>query len=187
MQIPLQFTLRDMPSSPAVEAAVREKAEKLELFFDRITSCRVLIEAAHRHRHKGNLYHVRIDITVPGNEIVVKRDPAEHAEHEDIYVAIRDAFDAARRQLQTFSARRRGEVKPHPVPITARVLRLFPAQGYGFLGTHDGREVYFHRNSLVDLDFDHLDSGTEVNFIEEQGHDGPQAAYVTPARLRTGE
>ncbi|MCE2510461.1 MAG: ribosome-associated translation inhibitor RaiA [Alphaproteobacteria bacterium] len=100
METPLQISFRNMDPSEAVEANVREKASKLERFFDRITSCRVVIEAPHRHHHKGKLYNVRIDLTVPGKELVVTHSgPGNHA-HEDVYVAIRDAFGAAARQLE---------------------------------------------------------------------------------------
>jgi ribosomal subunit interface protein len=108
MKLPLQITTRNISLSEAAENTIRDKTAKLETFHDNITACRVLVEVPHRHKHQGMAYNVRIDITVPGNEIVVKREP-----NEDLYVAIRDSFDAARRQLQEFSARRRGDVKTH--------------------------------------------------------------------------
>ena len=108
MQTPPQITFRGIDSSPAIREDVHAKLTKLETFYDRITSCRVLIEASHRRHNKGNLYHVRIDLRVPGNELVVKRDPAQHAEHEDVFIAIRDAFNEAKRQLQDHIQRQRG-------------------------------------------------------------------------------
>jgi ribosome-associated translation inhibitor RaiA len=113
MQLPLQINFRDIPPSDAVEARVREKAADLDKFYDHIMSCRVMIEAPHGHHHKGNLYHVRIDLTVPHGEIIVNRDPKDKHAHEDVYVAIRDAFDAARRKLQDHARKQRGEVKRH--------------------------------------------------------------------------
>lgn len=111
MQLPLQITFRNMHPSQAVESAVREKARKLERFYDRIVGCRVVVEAPHRQHHKGNLFHVRVDLTVPDDELVVSREaPNQHA-HEDVYVALRDAFDALMRQLKEYARRRRGEVK----------------------------------------------------------------------------
>lgn len=179
MKLPLQVTLRDMPPSAALEAAIQERVARLEKFCGDIMGCRVVVEAPHRHQHQGKLYHVRIDLTVPGEEIVVKRNPGADATHEDIYVVIRDAFDAVRRQLEDYTRRRRQDVKSHPAVHTARVSKLFPAQDYGFLETPDRRQVYFHRNSLIDVDFEHLDLGTEVAYVEEQGEQGPQAARVT--------
>jgi len=173
MRLPLQITARHLSLSEAQESTIREKAEKLNLFSDRIMACRVMVEAPHRHQNKGKLYHVRIDLTVPDRELVVKREA-----NEDIYVAIRDAFDAMRRKLQDHARRRRGETKIHiPLP-NARVSKLFLDEDYGFLLSPDGREIYFHRNSLVESQFDGLKVGTEVRFREEQGANGPQAVSV---------
>ncbi len=113
MQIPLQVTLKDMPQSEAVESRIREKAEKLSRFYDRIISCRVVVESPHRHQHQGKLYSVRIDLTVPGAELVANR-----AQDEDVYVAVRNAFVAITRQLEDFVRRQRGEVKTHSTPGT---------------------------------------------------------------------
>lgn len=107
----VQITFRGIPSSAAIEAKVRERAAKLERLYPRITSCRVAIETPHAHHHKGKLFHVRIDLTVPQHELVVSRDPAMNHAHEDVYVAIRDAFEAAERQLEDFARKQRGEVK----------------------------------------------------------------------------
>jgi ribosome-associated translation inhibitor RaiA len=116
MIIPLQITWRNVDQSDAVEADIRAKAEKLDQFYSQILSGRVLVEASHRHHHKGNLYRIRIELEVPDGEIVVTRDPADNHAHEDIYVTVRDAFDAARRQLQDYAAKRRGDVKHHEPP-----------------------------------------------------------------------
>ncbi|HQU15203.1 MAG: hypothetical protein B7Z66_05705 [Chromatiales bacterium 21-64-14] len=113
MQLPLQVTYRDFEPSKAVTARIRGKADKLEHFYDRITGCRVVIEAPHAHHHKGRLYHVRIDLTVPDGELVVSRDHHDRPAHTDLYVAIRDAFEAAQRQLKAYARRRRGDVKAH--------------------------------------------------------------------------
>ena len=113
MQLPLQITWRNVPKSEFVEADIRAKAEKLDEFYDHIMSCRVVVEQSHGRHKKGNLYHLSLDIKVPDKEIVITRDPAEHHAHEDMHVAIRDAFDAARRQLQDYVRMRRGHVKRH--------------------------------------------------------------------------
>lgn len=167
-----------MPRSPAIEANLREKAAKLEDFCEKIMGCRVLVEAPHRHHHKGKLYHVRIDLTLPGGEIVINREPSRHASHKDVYVAIRDAFAAARRKLQDFARRRRGVVKIHRPPPEGRVAKICSDKGFGFLETPDGREIYFHENSVLEPGFARLEVGTEVTFAEEQGIEGPQASTV---------
>ena len=108
MQIPLQITIRDVEHSEALETHIRGKVEKLEEFFKSIISCRVVVEMPHKHHQQGKQYNVRIDIGVPGSEIVVNRDHAE-----DIYVALRDAFDAAKRRLEDYARKIRGDVKKH--------------------------------------------------------------------------
>ena len=108
MQTPLQMTIRDVDHSEALETRIRDKAQKLEEFFKHIMSCRVVVEAPHKHHHQGKQFNVRIDIGVPGNEIVVNRD-----HHEDVYVALRDAFDAAKRKLEDYARITRGDIKTH--------------------------------------------------------------------------
>jgi ribosomal subunit interface protein len=109
MQSDLQITVRDMEHSPALEERIREKVKKLEQVYPRIMGCRVVLEAPHRHKHQGKQFIVRVDVTVPGKEIVVNHD-----HHEDAYVALRDAFNAARRQLEEYGRMQRGDVKSHP-------------------------------------------------------------------------
>jgi len=184
MNLPLQITFRDVPRSAAVEARIREQAAELDQFYDRIMSCRVVIEAPHRHHHQGRLYGVRIDLSVPGRELVIGREPSQHHAHEDVFVAIRDAFDAATRQLEDHARRERGQTKRHQSPSEGRVARLFPEPGYGFIETPDGREIYFHRNSVIDGDFARFEIGTAVSFAEELGDKGPQATTVRTHKKR---
>jgi len=108
MHIPMQITIRDIEHSEALESRIRDKAKKLDEFFDHIMSCRVVVEVPHKHQHQGKQFNVRIDLGVAGGEIVVNRDHAE-----DVYVALRDAFDAAKRQLEDYVRKIRGNVKKH--------------------------------------------------------------------------
>lgn len=180
MQIPLQISFRNMDPSPAVEARIREKAAKLERFYDRIVGCKVVVEAPHRHQRKGKLYGVHIDVSVPGKDIFVRHAGPQNQAHEDVYVAIRDAFDAASRLLEDHVRRMRGDVKTHMVPDHGKVVRLFA--DYGFAQSADGQEVYFHGNSVVGGAFDKLEVGSEVRLViaEAEGVEGPQASTVTP-------
>lgn len=115
MQLPVQITFHGMAHSAALEEAIRERAGKLERFHPGIISCRAVVEEPARHKHQGKEFVVRLDIKVPGAEIAVNR---EHS--EDPFVAVRDAFDAARRQLEDHARRRRGDVKAHaPAPEPA--------------------------------------------------------------------
>lgn len=179
MQTPLQITFEGMPPSDFARARVEREAERLERFFGRMTSCRVVVEAPDRHKNKGGLFGVRIHITLPGErEIAVARHPAQHHAHEDVYVAIRDAFAAARRQLQDEARRMRGKVKHFEGLPEGEIAELFPEEGYGFIRTADGREIYFHRNSVLAKPFEDLKVGTKVAFFEERGDEGPQASTV---------
>jgi len=178
MQLPLQISFRHMNPSESLEELVRKYAVRLDKFAHDIMSCRVVVELAGKHHQHGNLYDVRIDLTLPGEEICITREPGAHQEYKDIRVALRDAFDAAHRKLEDFVQRRRRDVKTHEFPPHGRVIRLFPEDGYGFIETPDGREIYFHRNSVLHESFDNLQVGAEVAFAEEMGQKGPQASTV---------
>jgi cold shock CspA family protein/ribosome-associated translation inhibitor RaiA len=180
MKIPLQIAFHNLPHSDGIESAIRDGAEWLDQYYDRIMSCRVVVDRPHRHHKGGNLYHVRIDMKVPGAELVVGREPAEHIEYKDLSIMIHDAFDEARRQLADYVRRQRGQVKAHDPTPHGRIVRLFPQSGYGFLETPDGREIYFHNHSVLRGGFGCLEVGMEVRFAEEQGDKGPQASSVTP-------
>lgn len=180
MQVPLQITVRDFPQSEALEARIREKAAKLEEFHPRITSCRVTVEELRKHHQQGRHFQVSLDVRVPGREIVVNR-----AHHEDVYVALRDAFDAAKRQLEEVARLKRGDVKVHEAPQHGKVARLLAEEGYGFIATPDGRELYFSRENVVHPSFDELVDGVEVQFIEEMAAEGPQAKRVSVGKHHT--
>jgi len=178
MQASLQIAFHGMDGSEAVRSLIEEKVAWLERFYDRIIGCRVVLEAPPRHRKQGSPHQVRIDLTVPGGEIVVNREPAPHTQSGDLSVAIRDAFDSARRKLEQYVQRMRRDVKSHEAPPHAQVSRLFPDEGYGFLVTPDGREVYFHSNAVLNGGFGELKVADEVAFVEEAGDKGPQASTV---------
>jgi len=179
MLLPLQITFRHMDPSPAVETRVRELAERLDRFYDSITSCRVVISAPPAHSHKGGPFSVRIDVTLPGGEAFVHSEHENTGAHTDVYVALRDAFDDLRRQLEDYGRRQRGDVKRHEASMkTGTVMEVATEEGYGRIETADGRLVYFHRNSFHGGRFESLLPGIKVLFEEEQGDRGPQAAAV---------
>lgn len=180
ISFPLKITFRNMEPSPAVEDKVRKAAAKLGEFSSRIVGCEALVEVDHRRHRQGGVFHVRVDLKVPGAEIAVSRDPELDHAHEDVFVAIRDAFDAARRRLQDHERKAGGAVKVHEETPHGRVARLFPEEGFGFLETSDGRELYFHRNSVLEGKFERMKPGDPVRFSEELGERGPQASTVHP-------
>jgi cold shock CspA family protein/ribosome-associated translation inhibitor RaiA len=173
MELPLQIATRNFELSPADEQVVRDAAAKLESFASRIMSCRVLLELQSRRRRTGDRYHVRIDLVVPGGEIVIKRQS-----DETLLSAAQEAFKAAGRRLQDQVRKQRGAVKVTHTAPHAVVTRLLPGEGYGFLTTPDGREIYFDRNSVLHQGFDCLEVGAEVRYVAEPGEKGPQASTV---------
>jgi ribosomal subunit interface protein len=168
-----------MDSSEALETEIRKRINKLAKKHAQLVSCRVVIEAPPQHRRKGGLYKIRIDMTCPEGKVAVNREPpVEHHAHEDVYVALRDAVNAADRQLDEHIERRKGYVKVHEQSPTGRITFLSPIEDYGRITTADNREIYFHRNSVLNEDFDALAIGMAVSFHEEQGDQGPQASTV---------
>ncbi|MDH3286888.1 MAG: HPF/RaiA family ribosome-associated protein [Betaproteobacteria bacterium] len=178
MQVPLQITFHNHDRSEAIEAKVQERAAKLERYYDGIVRCRVIVEGAHKHHRNGNRYQARVYVTVPEKELVASREPDQHHAYTDVYVAIRDAVDSIRRQLEDYARNRRGQVKAHEIPGHGRIAEINTDGGYGRIESADGRLIYFHRNSVVDADFDRLQVGADVRFDDEMGERGPQASTV---------
>jgi len=174
MKLPLEISARDVRISDENEELIRDKASKLDRFYDRIIGCRVKVDMPHRSQRSGMMYNVRIDLTLPGGELVIKREP-----DEDLRAAIVNSFEAAQRRIKEYAEKQRGEVKTHFDKPMARVARIFPEEGYGFLVTHEGREVYFHKNAVLDGKFAALTAGIEVTFIEKTGDKGAQASSVS--------
>ncbi len=180
MQVPLEISFHNLDTSEAVESKIRERVAKLERLHDRIISCRVAVESPHRQHRNGKEFRVRIDLSVPGHELVVNRGP-HHTEDPTLNQIVNDAFDAAERQLKSKKARQRGDVKPHDAPLTGTVTDLRPEQDYGFLDSAEGRQLYFHRNAVLNADFDDLAVGEKVQYVETVGVTGPQASTVRRA------
>lgn len=183
MQFPPEIAFRGFEPDQWLKDSVQAEIEKLDDHFDRIVGCRVMVELPHRSREDGNSYHVRIELSVPGRNLVVNRSTkARERERETQMTAVDEAFDAITRRLEDYARELRGDVKQKAMPAHGRVWRLFPGSAagerYGFIRTPAGGDVYFHENSLIDTDFEKLELGTEVRFHEEQGVEGPQASTV---------
>lgn len=176
METPLQVTFRNMERTPAIEEQIEARVQKLETFCDRIVGCHVVVEAPHRRHRQGNQYSVKLQVSVPRREIVINRDPGRDEAHEDVGIAIRDAFSAAQRQLEDYVRELRGDTKSHAVPAHGRIQKLL--DDFGFIETADQREFYFHANSVIGHPFANLEVGQEVRFVEEAGDEGPQATSI---------
>jgi cold shock CspA family protein/ribosome-associated translation inhibitor RaiA len=178
MSFPLEINFHNLDRSAALEARVRELADRLVRFSPHINHFHVTLERPHRHQHQGNHFETSLRILMPGNEIVIRgTGPTDH-EHEDPYVSLRDAFKAARRKLQDYERQRRGDVKTHVEPLKGRICEIDTERNFGRIETDDGRLIYFHRNSVLGRAFEDLEVGAQVRFAEEPGDLGPQASSV---------
>lgn len=196
MKWSLQITYRNVRPTATIEEWIRGEAEKLDNFYNHIVACRVAVEVPHRHHRSGGSFHIRIDVRVPGGEIVVNREPSLVADirhlgkpasskqmeidgaQRNLRLAIKSAFRTAERRLQNYARCQRGEVKLHAPAAESFVSKIVREKGYGFLTANDGREIYFHENSVLDEGFSRLELGTKVSFVEEPGNKGPQASTV---------
>jgi cold shock CspA family protein len=196
MQLTPTITFRGVERTSALESDILTRVRKLETYYPGIMGCAVLVALVQRHHEAGNRYHVRIDLTVPGEEIVVAHDAGLHATAQDIdaekltkvaesdperkhaRVAIREAFDIARHRLQDYARRQRGAVKTATRQARGRVSQLFPIDEYGYIEAEDGHEVYFQKSSALKDMFGRLAVGSAVSFVEEPGEKGPQASTV---------
>ena len=174
MQVPLQITFHEVSHSDALETHIREKVQKLEQFYSSLIGCKVVVDQPGMHQHKGKPFNIRIDLTVPGGEIIIDRQ-----QDEDVYVALRDAFDAARRKLEDYGRKQRLDIKTHDPVLSGTVARLVPEEGYGFIAGLNGREYYFSAVNLASGSMDQIKEGDEVHFLEDAGSEGLQAKRVT--------
>jgi cold shock CspA family protein len=182
MQVPLELAFRGIDKSEALEDLVLHHAERLERFCDHIDSCRVVIERPHHHQSGRAEHRVRIDLTIAGGKELV----AQEASDQMILAAlVRAAFHTAERRVKQLNAQQHGAVKYHPEQTAQGVVaKLF--EDYGFITTADGREIYFHANSVLHAGFDELAIGMAVAFTEEAGREGPQASSLRVVDSRAG-
>jgi cold shock CspA family protein len=181
MQTPLEIAFHNLQPSESLEADIRKRVAKLEKLYDRLVGCRVSIEALHKQHRTGNIYEVHIVLMVPGYDLAVSREPHKAKEryaNPNVRTSVRDAFQAAERQLKAFKAKQRGETKPHDTLFQGQVAQLYPDKDHGFILTHTGTQLYFHRNSVMDNGFDQLRRGDPVHFVEKVGDTGPIASKV---------
>lgn len=186
MQTPLEIAFHNMMPSTALEIEMRRRAEKLVALYDRITACRVSVEALHNQHRTGNIYEVHVVMAVPGRELAVSHEPRRVREkyaHPNVRTIIRDAFKAAERRLKEYKAQQRGDAKAHDGAFLQGQISELPRDAdYGFIRTHAGTQLYFHRNSLIGSGFDQLSQGQAVRYIETHGDTGPTASKVWLAR-----
>jgi ribosome-associated translation inhibitor RaiA len=182
MQTPIEIAFQNVEPSDAIKRLIEEKAAHLETFYDGITSCHVYVRGPQSSQRTGGLYEVTVEVRVPGAEIVARRDRQDAAEHEHLRVVVRDAFAAVAAELKRWKAQRRGEVKTHDGPLQGKVVEIRHDEDYGQILATDHRLVYFHRNSVVDGDFDAIRPKDPVELVvrTDESPIGPQASTVRP-------
>jgi ribosomal subunit interface protein len=189
----IDITFKGLDSSPTLHDEIRDRIARLERLWDRITTCRVAVELDHKQHRTGNIFDVHVELVVPRNELVVSREPHRAKQRyasPDIRTSIRDAFDAAERQLMEYKEQLRGDVKVHEdaARFQGQVSQLYPEEGYGFILTNTGTQLYFARTALLNGEFDKLRRGEPVHYIETIGDTGPIAykVWIGPAQHLDG-
>ena len=179
MQTPVEIDFQGLKGNEQLRACVLKHIAVLEERFGRITACRVVIKAPSERHRTGSAYEIALRLSLPqGREVDIGRSEKPDVRHADATVALNDAFRRARRRLQDHARRMRGVVKSHDGPPIATVRSFDGLAGFGFLETTDGREIYFHKNSILNGDFRGVAPGARVTFFEEMGDKGPQASTV---------
>jgi cold shock CspA family protein/ribosome-associated translation inhibitor RaiA len=182
MDRPLEIAFHNLDPSPSIEQELRRRVDKLETRFGRLVACRVSVEKLHNQHRTGNLFEVHITLSLPGRDLAVSRQPQKAKEryaHPDIRTSIRDAFEAAERQLEGFKGKVRTDTTPPSgSALTGQVTLIEPGADHGFILNNVGSQLYFHRDSVTNGRFEELKEGVTVHYVEEEGDAGPVATKV---------
>jgi cold shock CspA family protein len=179
METPVQIDFRGMQPTQHVLDAIAQRISDLESRFGRVTAGRVVLKSPSAHHRGGGLYEVNIHLALPdGREVNIGHAASADERHANIDFALNNAFKRARRRLEGQVRRMQGYVKKHEERPIGIVKMVDAEKGYGFLESADGREIYFHQNSVLDGNFRRLTPGTRVLFSEEIGEKGPQASAI---------
>jgi cold shock CspA family protein len=180
MRIPLEVSFHGMSRSKSLETLIQNDITKLEKVCDNLISCRVGIKLEQKSRRTANPFRVRIEMRMPpGHDLVINHKSGLKEDSEDLPTTVRNAFRTAHRRLKQQVEKQRGARKTHPQQETmALVTKIFSDEGYGFLRSTEGEEIYFHRNSILNYNFEELRPGAGVRFTAELGDEGLQASSV---------
>ena len=180
MEVPPEITFRGVEKSDEIETHILKKAAKLDDIHPGIISCRVTVEREQEHQHSGSPYRVRVIVRIPPNkELIGQHEPGEGKIGDRLQTAVTEAFNAVQRQIVKTKEMQQGKVKSAPEQeLLGLVVRLFREEGYGFIRSVDGREIYFHKNAVLHGGFERLEIGTGVRYFPSEGEQGPQASTV---------
>ncbi len=183
MERPVEIFFQDVDRSEAVESRIRERIDRLEERHGRLIGCRVHVRGPHRRHRKGKHYEIDIELTTPQEKLAIGRHPGHEGAHEDIYVAIRDAFDAMEKRLLKLKGKRTDRPpRGREHPLQGRIAELHREEEFGEIATTDGRLIYFHSHAVVDGDFEALSVDDPVELVVASGDSekGPHASTVRP-------
>ncbi|MFO8027098.1 MAG: HPF/RaiA family ribosome-associated protein [Opitutales bacterium] len=180
MQEPLEISFNDVEKTPRLESLVHEKAERLEKFSDELISCHVDVAQPHAHPDSGSGYRVRIDLRVPPKDQLVAHEHSSHGNiHDTVETVVRRAFDAIERQLKEHTERlREGQREHSEEDVPGTVIVIDKDKRYGIIKTVAGRDIYFTDKAVLHEDFDRIEIGTAVRYVDQPGDDGPRASTV---------
>jgi len=185
MDRPLDIAFHNMSPSESLETMIRGHVDKLERRFGHMIGCRVSIEALHRQHRTGNIFEVHVTMSVPGRDLAVSREPnraKERYAHPDVRTSIRDAFEAAERQLESYKGKMRDDTTPPSGhALAGEVTLVEPGVDHGFILTSTGSQLYFHRDSVTNARFEDLKPGDTVHYVEEAADSGPVASKIRRA------
>lgn len=189
MDRPLEVAFHNLKPSRPVEAKLRRYSDRLEQRFGHLIGCRVSVEKLHNQHRTGNIFEVHIVLAVPGRDLVVSHPPQKAKEryaNPDIHVSIREAFDAAERQLEAFKGKMRSDTStPSGSALTGQVTLMEPGVDHGFIVNSTGSQLYFHRDSVTNGKFEGIREGDLVHYVEEDGDAGPVATKIRVCRNET--
>jgi cold shock CspA family protein/ribosome-associated translation inhibitor RaiA len=191
MDRPLEIAFHNMMPSSSLEALIRQRAEKLDARYERLVGCRVSVEALHRQHRTGNMYECHVVLSMPGRrDLAVSRSP-RHAKqkyaHPDVRASVREAFDAAERQLEDHKDELRTDTSPPSgSALTGEMMLIEPGADHGFILTSTGSQLYFHCDSVTNARFEDLQPGQRVHYVEEAGDAGPVATKIRVPDVKTG-
>ena len=179
METPIEIDFQGMAADTGARDSIIKHVSHLEERFGRIIAGRVVLKAPGGHHKKGGLYEINIRLTLPERrEVNIDHTAQNDERYSDLNFSINDTFKRARRQLQDQVRKLQGQVKRHEGAPVGIVAELDPLGEFGLIETEDGREIYFHRNSVLGGEFPHLKVNSRVTYAEEMGEKGPQASTV---------
>lgn len=173
-----EITFPDFDPSDAIRADIEKYLVKIEKLYDKIIFCHVSVRAPHRHQRK-HIYHINIQLEIPGEDIIINKEPEKDYSHTDIHLAIRDAFNSLKRSLRKRVKGKKTKLKTIETHDYAMIKSFDSNQGFGFVADSSGREIYFHKNSIINFNPDELKPGLKVKFVEEPGEKGQHVTSMS--------